>query len=304
MNLTTITFTSLFLLLGCSPKAPPVTKPTVGLDEKPALAPFISVPGLQSVACASQTCTLYAADGVYKVNVEGMTLKPTDEPPRPPEDVWPARVASSSLAEDWNARTKNNWRSPFQATIPSPDGGVFKLHRSATPGTSRIARIGGHVMTARQGLDPDSPAYPWTLALHPTGTEAYHIAWSNPDVIAFNTRTLETSWRIRLSGPAVGLFVSADGRYLVAEIDSSVAEEQLLDFVPVRRQNPDGGEPFGDGAWSGIHRPIAKRTVLVDLKVGAAVAEVPGSFVSFHAFRDGALISGSGGVARATWSPD
>ena len=159
-------------------------------------------------------------------------------------------------------------------------------------------------MTARQGLDPDSPSYPWTLALHPTGTEAYHIVWSNADIIAFNTRTLETSWRIRLSGPAVGLFVSADGRYLVAEVDAMAPEEQLLDYAPVQRQAPEGGDPYGDGAWASIDRPAAARTALVDLSLGEAVAEVPGTFVGFHPFPEGAVIAGSAGIARATWSDD
>ena len=52
--------------------------------------------------------------------------------------------------------------------------------------------------------------------------------------------------------------------------------------IPVQRHPPDGVEPFGDGAWTGIdHRPAAGRTVLVDLSLGRAVAEVPGPFVGF-----------------------
>ena len=303
MNIFPIATVALVSALSCAPKVPPSAPSSAVLDDGPSLAPVMPVATIQSLTCSSTlACTVFAADGIYEVALDGQSITLTDEPPTPAADVWPARATRLALAEDWNARTKNGWRSPFQATIPSPDGGVFKHHRSATPGTSRIARLGGHVMTARQGLDPETAAYPWTLALHPTGTEAYHIVWSNTDLIAFNTRTLETSWRIRLSGPAVGLFVSADGRYLVAELDAVASEEQLLDFDPVQRHPPDGEEPFGDGAWTGIDRPAAGRTVLVDLSLGQAVAEVPGHFVGFHAFDDGAVIAGTGGIARVEWS--
>lgn len=290
--------------LGCGPKLPPTAPSTAILDDGPQLAPVTAVTGLHSIGCEAQGCTLLATDGVYRLDISSMELTLTEDEPVPPPEAWPEVTTPGSLAEGWNTRTRNKWRSPFQATIPSPDGGVFKLHRSTTRGTSRIARIGGHVMTARQGLDPDSPSYPWTLALHPTGTEAYHIVWSNADIIAFNTRTLETSWRIRLSGPAVGLFVSADGRYLVAEVDAMAPEEQLLDYAPVQRQAPEGGDPYGDGAWASIDRPAAARTALVDLSLGEAVAEVPGTFVGFHPFPEGAVIAGSAGIARATWSDD
>ena len=304
MKLKDLTAILLSTSLGCGPKAAPTAAPVALPTDGPELAPVTAVSNLHTIACAPQTCTLFALDGVYRLALPSMTVALTEEEPAPAPEPWQARQTTASLAEDWNTRTKNKWRSPFQATIPSPNGGVFKLHRSATPGTSRIARIGGHVMTARQGLDPASPAYPWTLALHPTGTEAYHLVWSNADLIAFNTRTLETSWRIRLSGPAVGLFVSADGRYLVAELDAEAPEEQLLDFSPTQRQAPEGQQPFGDGAWTQIERPKAARTVLVDLSLGEAVAEVPGSFVGFQTFRDGAVVAGTGGISRVEWSGD
>jgi hypothetical protein len=291
-------------MISCGPKQAVPTEASAPLSETLTLAPVTPIADLQAVHCSSAQCRLHTATGVYLLTLPDLALSLTEEPPEPAPEVWPIQPAQSSLAEDWNVRAKNQWRSPFQATIPSPSGGLFKLHRSATPGTSRIARLGGQVMTARQGLDPGNPAYPWTLALHPTGAEAYHIVWPNPDLIAFNARTLETTWRIRLSGPATGLFVSADGRYLVAELEASAPEEQLLDYAPSPRLSPEGHEPFGDGAWTGIERPSAERTALVDLSLGQAVAEVPGRFVGFQPFADGAIIAGSGGVARVQWSED
>ena len=83
-----------------------------------------------------------------------------------------------------------------------------------------------------------------------------------------------------------------------------VTEEQLLDFSPTQRQAPEGEQPFGDGAWTQIERPKAARTVLVDLSLGEAVAEVPGSFVGFQTFRDGAVVAGTGGISRVEWSGD
>jgi|GEM_PF-3107216 len=304
MNLNHFCTILLIMMLACGPKVSPTAAPPAPPDDGPSLAPVSAIDNLHSLDCTPDACRLYTTDAVYQLELPSMSLTRSEDEPVTAPDVWPEQLTPASLADGWNARTKNNWRSPFQATIPSPDGGVFKLHRSTTPGTSRIARIGGHVMTARQGLDPNSPAYPWTLALHPTGTEAYHIVWSNPDLIAFNTRTLQTSWRIRLSGPAVGLFVSADGRYLVAELDAVAPDEQLLDYGPAQRQPPAGTEPFGDGAWTGIDRPSAKTSAVIDLNLGQAVAEVPGRFVGFYTFRDGAVLAGTGGVARVEWSGD
>jgi hypothetical protein len=166
------------------------------------------------------------------------------------------------------------------------------------PGTSRVVRLGGSVITARTSLDPGQPGYPNTLALHPTGGEAYHIVWPNPDLIAFDAHSLKTTWRIQLDGPAVGLFVSPDGRYLVAELDGEAPDFQLLDYEPARRIPPAGVDPTADPALLWLNRPPAKRTVFIDLKLGDVVATLPGPMVSFVRI-DGSttVVASSGAVA-------
>ncbi len=290
------------LSCACSAKRPsPATKVKVD-DATQPLAEVTPVRGLRSLRCHEQLCSLVAADQVLQLSIDTMETVETQEPPPEPPSPWVEAANRPTLDEAWNQRSQNLWRSAFQVAIPAPGGGLFKHHRGTTPGTSRVARIGGRVMTARQGLDAETPGYPWTLALHPTGTEAYHIVWPNPDLIAFNTRTLETSWRIRMGGPALGLFVTGRGRYMVVEIGAPAPPDRLLDYAPTRRSSPPSEDPFGDPAWPSIERPLAERTALVDLRQGQAVAVVPGHFIGLYHEGDVTLIAGSGGVAKATWS--
>jgi hypothetical protein len=231
-------------------------------------------------------------------------MEETANPPEATPERWPVSDTEENLNARWNAAVAQRWRSPFRDKIPSPDGGFFRAQRGVSPGSSRVVRLGGSVVTARVGLDPGQPAYPNTLALHPTGQEAYHIVWPNPDLIAFNARTLKTTWRIRLGGPAVGLFVSADGRYLVAELDGKSPEHQLLDYEPTRLSAPEGVDPTANETLLWLERPAAERTALVDLTVGEVVAVLPGQAVGFARVEKGAVIASTGGVAAVAWASE
>jgi hypothetical protein len=231
-------------------------------------------------------------------------MEETANPPEATPEPWPVSDAEDNLNASWNAAVAQRWRSPFRSEIPAPDGGFFRAQRGVSPGSSRVVRLGGSVVTARVGLDPGQPAYPNTLALHPTGQEGYHIVWPNPDLIAFNAHTLKTTWRIHLGGPAVGLFVSGDGRYLVAELDGKSPEHQLLDFEPTRRSAPNGVDPTADEALLWLERPTAERTALVDLTVGKVVALLPGRAVGFSRVEKGAVIASTGGVAAVAWAAE
>jgi hypothetical protein len=135
------------------------------------------------------------------------------------------------------------------------------------------------------------------MALHPTGQEAYMIVWPNPDLVAFQPNSLETTWRIRLMDPAVGLFVSRNGRYLVAETGGTAPEHQLLDYEHGPLATPTGLDPISDEAIPSIRRPSATHTVVVDLAAGSVVARLPGTHTGFVANENGAVVASSNGVA-------
>ena len=135
MNIFPIATVALVSALSCAPKVPPSAPSSAVLDDGPSLAPVMPVATIQSVTCSSTlACTVFAADGIYEVALDGQSITLTDEPPTPAADVWPARATRLALAEDWNARTKNGWRSPFQATIPSPTAACSSTTAAPHPG--------------------------------------------------------------------------------------------------------------------------------------------------------------------------
>jgi hypothetical protein len=286
------------LILACGPKKSTPEHASASAQEATPVAPFHPLNHVSAMSCDAGVCTLSTVDGLVRFVLADETIEATAEPPSAPPEIWPVETENLNLNEAWNASIANRWRSPFQAAVPAPGGGFLRAQRGAMPGTSRVVRLGGSVITARTSLDPGQPGYPNTLALHPTGGEAYHIVWPNPDLIAFDAHSLKTTWRIQLDGPAVGLFVSPDGRYLVAELDGEAPDFQLLDYEPARRIPPAGVDPTADPALLWLNRPPAKRTVFIDLKLGDVVATLPGPMVSFVRI-DGSttVVASSGAVA-------
>ncbi len=284
------------IFMACTGHAPSSTDGTDIAKIEAPLATVTPVDQILSMQCGVGSCTINGAGGVYQYNVEDSRLTPTEDVPTPIVDPWPVASTEQSLGDQWNNQVKNRWRSPFRTEIPTPNGGRLRSVRGLTPGTSRVIRIGGSVITARQGLDPGDIAYPNALALHPTGAEAYLIVWPNPDLIAFRSQTLKTTWRIVLGAPAQGLFVSEDGRYLLAETDGIAPEHQLLDYEPTLRTPPEGIDPAADPALAWLERPEPTGTIVVDLTIGEVVARLPGRAIGFFLLVDGAVVSSSGGV--------
>lgn len=263
-----------------------------------------SVGGIQAIQCTTDAeCTVFATEGNQRFEPTTGELVASDAAPLEIAPPWPEAAEPSSIGERWNLQIKNLWRSPFQAHVPNPNGGSLRLQRGLTPGTSRVVRLGGASLTARQAPDPGPVAYPNALALHPTGTEAYLVVWPNPQLIAFNARTMETTWRTGLGGPAQGLFVSRDGRYLIAESGGIAPEHQLLDYEPLARTPPTGIDPAADASFGWLERPKASGTLLVDLAVGRVVATLPGPFIGFAARKDGAVIASDSAIASVRHLP-
>ncbi len=293
---------ALFGMIACGPKVTTQTTQTPVEPPPTELAKVLSIQGITAIHCSIESCDIETKTGAEVLQIDAMTLSHSDREPSEPLEPWPNAQPSTDFNTIWNTQVANKWRSPFQVDIPAPSGGFYRSNRGVGPGSSRIMRLGGSVVTARQGLDPGSIAYPRNLALHPTGTEAYHIVWPNPDLIAFNARTMETTWRIRLDGPALGLFISENGRYLLAELDGETPDHQMLDYEPHERTPPDDSDPWGDTSLQWLDRPTAKRTVLVDLALGEPVAIVPGTAIGLHLTKDGAIVAASEGVAKVTSS--
>jgi len=263
-----------------------------------------SVEGIESIDCTENTqCIAFTTKGATGFDPTTGELVASDAAAPETMTPWPEPTDPSSIEERWNLQIKNQWRSPFQANVPNPNGGSLRLQRGLTPGTSRVVRLGGASLTARQAPDPGAVAYPNALALHPTGTEAYLVVWPNPQLIAFNARTLETTWRTGLGGPAQGLFVSRDGRYLIAESGGVAPEHQLLDYEPLARTPPTGTDPSADASFRWLERPAASGTLLVDLAVGRVVARLPGPFIGFATRKDGAVIASDSAIASVRHMP-
>jgi len=293
----------LVILTACGPKKAAPT-PETPVDSAPvALATVHALDDVSALNCSSEVCHIETATGVVELKIDTMAFTELDRPPSPANESWPKTEQTKDFNTIWNTQVAKKWRSPFRVDIPAPSGGFYRATRGSGVGTSRVVRLGGSVVTARQGLEPGPIAYPRNLALHPTGTEAYHIVWPNPDLIAFNARTLQTTWRIRLDGPALGLFVSENGRYLLAELDGEAPEHQLLDYEPLDRTPPDGGDPWANPILQWLERPASKRTVLVDLALGEPVAIIPGSAVGLSLINNGAIVAASKGVAKVITEP-
>ncbi len=293
-------------LAACGPKSSAPSTPAASEEPEVRLATIHELGGIQSLFCSKTACTINTLTAVHELQLKTMDLKELDASPTgptPPPEPWAVYTATADINEIWNQQVAKQWRSPFRVDIPAPLGGFYRLNRGVSPGTSRVVRLGGSVVTARQGIDPDRIAYPRNLALHPTGTEAYHIVWPNPDLLAFNARTLETTWRLRLDGPALGLFISEDGRYLLAELDGQIGEHQLLDFDAEDREAPPGTDPWANERLQWLDRPKAARTALVDLALGETVAIVPGSAVGLMLTPSGAIVVGSEGFASVVKAP-
>lgn len=282
-----------FALAGCVSQHTKAPGPTA--QAEPATNAMIAsaqADGIAAIVCeTADLCTIETAIGQQTFDPKSGDLTAVNGEITSPSEPWPPNPSPAALEDLWNQQINNQWRSPFRAQVPSPNGGRLRIQRGLTPGTSRVVRLGGSVLTARQAPDPGHVAYPNALALHPTGAEVYLIVWPNPHLIAFNARTLETTWRIGLGGPAQGLFVSEDGRYLVAEIDGVSPEHQMLDYEPQPRVTPEATDPSADQFYQWLNRPNASGTVLVDLGSGRVAARLNGSFVGLSIHKQGAVVA-------------
>ncbi|MGB0639751.1 MAG: hypothetical protein ACPGTU_10485 [Myxococcota bacterium] len=291
----------LALFLGCAAHRPDASPVTMAAEPEVVLASVHPVAGVKDVSCDEKGCIVVTQEGSFRLGVNSMNLTPLESvvTADPQPSGTSAIQETPALDEQWNTQISNGWRSPFRREIPTAGGGQMRMVRGLTPGTSRIVRTGGGLQT-RPAPDPSHLSYPRTLALHPTGQEAYLIVWPNSLLTAFSTKTLDTTWNLDLEGSAVGLFVTKEGRYLLAETGGEAPSEQLLDYESDPIAATPGTDPIANHLFPLYVRPQATHTVVVDLSLGDVIARLPGPAAGMSSTPQGILVASTQAVS---WIP-
>ncbi len=214
------------------------------------------------------------------------------ESPSPERPVLDAAVDRSPAAQRdrWNDAIAHGGRSPFSARVPSPTGGTLAFLPHPEP---RVMATGGGVRfmllaNGNGGADDDRrPAYLRTLALHPSGREAYLLAWPDGDLIAFDPARLSPRWTVPLRPAAHGLFVEGGGRLLVLEEGGQPDPDRLLDLGSAPPALPAGTAAGSDVFLALADRPDAATTAIVDLALPRLVWREEGRYLDLLTLPDG-----------------
>lgn len=210
--------------------------------------------------------------GPRKVPMDSPPLR--DEPGTLTEEV-------SALTSWWRAHDPVTTRIPFLPVLVSPDGRPVVLTRGS--GGSGQVFTGGRALPV--AIPPSPSSWPGWFTLHPSGREAYVLAWPSGVLRAFDPVGLVPRWTVDLGGAATGLFLAAGGRFLLA-VTGPGTTERLVDW-PIRALE---GDPTAD-EWLRIEpRPPADAVVVVDVATRTRLARVPGKYRRFLARPDGTLL--------------
>ena len=251
------------------------------------------MPALRDVACNETQCVALTAAGlvslepglpplplvvpadaaVLRVDAGAWATLPSPPPPPLLDDPPPLAEQVASFTVAWNAGIAAHWRSRFQRIVLGPGGGVISWTRGAEGG-GQLMRIGAGRAFARVSTVPSPVSYPAWLALHPTGTEAYLLAWPTPVLAAFDPVSVVPRWSVELGGAGHGLFVDPEGRWLLAEIGPG-RTDRLVDWpLPA----PDPTRDLADDAvLRTLPRPDATEVVVVDLAAHAIAFRANGA---------------------------
>jgi hypothetical protein len=186
--------------------------------------------------------------------------------------------AATQFTAAWNAGIAAGWRSGFYRVILGPGGGRITWLRGID-GAGQLIRAGAGTRTVRLGAANATASWPAWLALHPTGLEAYLVAWPSPAVRAFDPATLEPRWTVTVEGAAQGLFVDPGGRWLVAGVGSAMTERFVDWDVPAPAQADS--DPTRDEKIRSIERPPMSEVVVIDIATKSVVGRASGTFRRF-----------------------
>ncbi len=222
----------------------------------------------------------------YAVALEPPAVRPLpDPPPLPPLEDAPPPLSTfvERWAAAWNVSLANGWRAPFHRAVVAPGGAAITWTRGYDDSGQLIRTSPGRAQARLSA--PRSPASdPSWLAIHPTGAEVYLSPWPATTLSARDPVTLAARWTVSFESAAHGLFVSADGRWIVAELGPPDTD-RLDDWAPYAVEPAPTHDPWRDEAVRARPRPPATHTVLVDLATHDEAFRAAGSFRRFTSDR-------------------
>jgi hypothetical protein len=203
------------------------------------------------------------------------------------EDTPSLARAAETFTVAWNAGIAAGWRSGFHRLIVGPGGGRITWIRGLD-GAGQLVRAGAGSRTVRLGAATAAVSWPGWLALHPTGVEAYLVAWPSPLVRAFDPATLDLRWTLPVDGPARGLFVDPGGRWMLVAVGPGTTERYVEWPLAVPTPTRDLA---ADEVLRALDHPPADATLVIDLATHAVVARAAGELRRFLPFPDRPLLA-------------
>lgn len=183
------------------------------------------------------------------------------------------------FAAAWNKGVAAGWRSGFHRVIVGPGEGRITWLRGMDGG-GQLLRSGGGSRSVRLGGAASAVSFPGWLALHPTGVEAYLVAWPSPLVRAFDPGTLDIRWTLAVEGAARGLFVDPGGRWLVVVVGSTETDRSLDWPIPAPVADAPA-DPNRDELLRTVPGPPQTEVVVIDLALHVVAARARGSYRRF-----------------------
>lgn len=195
------------------------------------------------------------------------------------DDPLPLDVAATAFTAAWNRGLREGWRSGFHRVVVGPGEGRITWLRGRD-GAGQLVRAGAGSRTVRLGAATSPVSWPGWLAMHPTGVEAYLVAWPAPVVRAFDPSTLEVRWTLPVDGPAHGLFVDPGGRWLVVAVGPD-GTDRFVDWSAPRPDPDAPADPHRDEVLRTLDRPAVDAVLVIDLATQTVVARAQGRYRRF-----------------------
>ena len=195
------------------------------------------------------------------------------------ESPLPLFDFADAFTAAWNRGLREGWRGGFHRVVVGPGGGRITWLRGLD-GAGQLVRAGSGSRTVRLGAATSAVSWPGWLAMHPTGAEAYLVAWPAAVVRGFDPTTLEVRWSLPMDGPAQGLFVDPGGRWLVVATGPE-GTERFVDWPTPLPEPGAAADPARDEVLRRLDRPPIDTVLVIDLATQSVVARARGAYRRF-----------------------